>query len=115
MTSTITLLEKKLLDNQSVLRKKEETINILRDENAKLKSDLDKAMLKQKEDSDKFHQNENDLRQQVSYYQAKCCEPSTSNNQLQLENMKLKAELESFKCVRSSYGVLPLANSGTTL
>lgn len=46
MTSTITLLEKKLLDNQSVLRKKEETINILRDENAKLKSDLDKAMLK---------------------------------------------------------------------
>ena len=46
MTSTITLLEKKLLDNQSVLRKKEETINLLRDENAKLKSDLDKAMLK---------------------------------------------------------------------
>lgn len=46
MTSTITLLEKKLLDNQSVLRKKEETINILRDDNAKLKSDLDKAMLK---------------------------------------------------------------------
>lgn len=76
MTSSITLLEKKLLDNQAVLKKKEETIHFLTNENTKLKSDLDKAILKIQNNEDKYRQNEIDLRHQVSYYQAKCCEPN---------------------------------------
>ncbi len=59
-------------DLQQALREKDQTIARLREQNAKLLTDLDRAIGQVREKEEEAQRREHDLRGQIEYYKGKC-------------------------------------------
>jgi septal ring factor EnvC (AmiA/AmiB activator) len=70
----------------------------LRDENAKLVTELDRTITKSREGQEAARKTEADLRQQIAYYKEKLAEPNPEiARQHKEEVAKLTAEIEQLK------------------